>query len=129
MVSNIAIGLGLAFVLSLVDYLSEGALRNTRTLKEGFVSLAAGISTTYIFLHLFPLVYSGVQSISRWIFVFVLSEIEYPPPLNLLKYPWATGYPTNPFPPHLNENGEFVSSASFTSLDKTTFLHSPCSVR
>ena len=72
MVSNISIGLGLAFILSLVDYVSEGALQKSKVLKEGFVSLAAGISTTYIFLHLLPLVYSGVGALSRFIFIFVL---------------------------------------------------------
>ena len=72
MVSNVVIGLGLAFILGLVDYVSEGALRKAKALKEGFVSFAAGISTTYIFLHLFPLVYSGIGALSQFIFIFIL---------------------------------------------------------
>jgi len=73
MVSTLQVALGLALLLGVVDYMSEGALtRRNAFFKERFVSFVAGLSVTYIFLHLFPLVYSGAQSLPRLIFIFML---------------------------------------------------------
>jgi hypothetical protein len=73
MVSPIGIAFVLTFLLGVVDYFSEGVLA-TRDgkFKEVFVSFVAGLSVTYIFLHLFPQVYSGAQDYPRLIFLFML---------------------------------------------------------
>lgn len=71
MLNNIYIGIVLVTLLSLADYVSEGRFKNSR-IKEKIVSLGAGISITYIFLHLFPTLYLGTQELSRFLFIFVL---------------------------------------------------------
>ena len=68
MLSNIYIGLGLVALLTIADYISEGKFKNSK-IKEKVVSLGAGISTTYIFLHLFPNLYTGTQELSRFLFI------------------------------------------------------------
>jgi len=73
MVSPTALALGLTLLLGAVDYASEGILARYATLyKERFVSFVAGLSVTYIFLHLFPQVYSGAQAYPHLIFVLML---------------------------------------------------------
>src|SRR3989338_5137325 len=70
MVSPTALALGLTLLLGAVDYASEGILARYATLyKERFVSFVAGLSVTYIFLHLFPQVYSGAQAYPHLVFV------------------------------------------------------------
>lgn len=73
MVSSVAVALGLVAFLAAINYFSEGALARTGgVVKERFVSFVAGLSASYIFLHLFPLVYSGTQVLQRLIFIAVL---------------------------------------------------------
>ena len=51
MVSNVQLAVGLALLLGIVDYLSEGHFTRKRGLfKERLVSFAAGVSVSYIFL-------------------------------------------------------------------------------
>ncbi len=73
MVSNIQLAIGLALLLGLVDYLSEGHfMRKRGPFKERLVSFAAGLSVSYLFLHLFPQVYTVVDDVPRLIFLSML---------------------------------------------------------
>ena len=62
----------LSVVLSLTNFLSDKFSMDKSRYKPYFISLVAGISVTYIFLHLLPNLYSGVSVFSRSLFVFVL---------------------------------------------------------
>ncbi|MBI4153183.1 hypothetical protein HY497_01550 [Candidatus Woesearchaeota archaeon] len=74
MVSNIQLAIILALLLGIVDYLSEGHFTRRKGLfKERLVSFAAGLSTSYIFLHLFPRVYSVAHEVPRLIFLSMLT--------------------------------------------------------
>jgi hypothetical protein len=74
MVGIATIAIGLTALLWLIDYLTEGKLHLCRSeTREKFVSFVAGLSVTYIFLHLFPLVYSGAEYLPRLTFLSMLA--------------------------------------------------------
>jgi hypothetical protein len=74
MISNVHLALILALILSIADYYSEGRFtRRKHAFKERFVSFVAGLSISYIFLHLFPQVYSGVEELRELIFILMLT--------------------------------------------------------
>jgi len=55
------VALGLTFALGVIDFLSEGHFMRTKgVFKQRLVSFAAGISVAYLFLHLFPQLYSSI---------------------------------------------------------------------
>lgn len=74
MVSNVQIAIGLTVLLGVIDYLSEGHFRRRKGLfKERLVSFAAGLSVSYIFLHLFPQIYLAAHEVPRLIFMAMLA--------------------------------------------------------
>jgi zinc transporter ZupT len=74
MLSNVQLALGLALLLGVIDYLSEGHFMRKRGLfKERLVSFAAGLSVSYIFLHLFPQIYLTAHEVPRLIFLAMLT--------------------------------------------------------
>ena len=73
MISNIQLAVILALLLGTVDYLSEGHFTRRKGLfKERLVSFAAGLSVSYLFLHLFPQVYTVADDVPRLIFLSML---------------------------------------------------------
>ena len=62
----------LALAHSLVNYLSEFITLDKSKYKSCLISLVAGISVTYIFLHLLPGLYEGVLEIRNSLFIYVL---------------------------------------------------------
>jgi hypothetical protein len=62
----------LAIVIALANYLGQEFSIEKLKYKDHIVSFVAGISVTYIFLHLLPNLYEGVTNFSRSLFVFVL---------------------------------------------------------
>ncbi len=70
---NIAIIFGL--LISITHYFSEIICQRCRTGKEysPLFSFSAGISTTYIFLHLFPKFSIGAAETSQYLFISVLA--------------------------------------------------------
>tara|TARA_Y100000310_G_scaffold72523_1_gene68580 strand:+ start:4019 stop:4705 length:687 start_codon:yes stop_codon:yes gene_type:complete len=54
-----AYGILLAFILSAVDYFTEGFFSRSNKFKIKFISLASGVSMAYLLLILFPEVYRG----------------------------------------------------------------------
>lgn len=74
MVSNVQLAIGLAVLLGVIDYLSEGHFTRRKGLfKERLVSFAAGLSVSYIFLHLFPQIYLTAHEVPRLIFLAMLA--------------------------------------------------------
>ena len=66
------VGHVLALILSVVDFLTEGLFSRGNQRKMKFISFAAGVSVTYIFLILLPEIYVGAIEISRLLFLSVL---------------------------------------------------------
>lgn len=63
----------MALVISLADYFTEGIFAKDNPFKIKFISFAAGISVSYIFLSLLPEIYVGAVSINKFIFISVLA--------------------------------------------------------
>ncbi|MBL7055356.1 hypothetical protein ISS07_00410 [Candidatus Woesearchaeota archaeon] len=62
----------LALILSIVDFLTEGLFSRGNQNKMKFISFAAGVSVTYVFLIMLPEVYVRSVGISKLIFLSVL---------------------------------------------------------
>jgi|TARA_B100001971_G_C18177363_1_gene530677 zinc transporter ZupT len=62
----------LAFVIVMGNYLSEIVPLHRFKYKSYLISFVAGISVTYIFLHLLPELYEGVNQYNKSLFIFVL---------------------------------------------------------
>lgn len=62
----------LALVLSLADFFTEGIFSKPNPFKIKFISFAAGVSISFIFLSLMPEIYSGALNINRLLFFSVL---------------------------------------------------------
>lgn len=90
MISNVQLAVGLALLLGVIDYLSEGHFMRKRGLfKERLVSFAAGLSVSYIFLHLFPQVYTVAHDVPRLIFLSMLAGFVAYHALEKLIYQYA----------------------------------------
>ena len=68
------IGHILALTLSVADFFTEGLFSKTSKNKMKFISFAAGISISYIFLILLPEIYNGGMEYSRLVFIAVLAS-------------------------------------------------------
>ena len=66
------LGQVLGLVLGFADYITEGMFRTTDEAKTKFISFAAGVSVSYLFLILMPEIYSGALEINRFLFFSVL---------------------------------------------------------
>jgi len=66
------LGQFLALILSIVDFLTEGLFSRGNQNKMKFISFAAGVSVTYVFLIMLPEVYVKSAEISELIFLSVL---------------------------------------------------------
>ena len=64
----------LALTLSVADFFTEGLFSKTSKNKMKFISFAAGISISYIFLILLPEIYEGGLEYSRLVFIAVLAS-------------------------------------------------------
>tara|TARA_Y100000310_G_C20399049_1_gene676516 strand:+ start:134 stop:811 length:678 start_codon:yes stop_codon:yes gene_type:complete len=62
----------LGLILGFADYATEGLFRKTNEAKMKFISFAAGISVSYVFLILLPEIYTGASAISPLLFFPVL---------------------------------------------------------
>ena len=65
-------GILLAFVLSVVDFATEGLFSKANQNKMKFISFAAGVSVAYIFLILLPEIYTRSLEINRLLLLAVL---------------------------------------------------------
>lgn len=66
------LGQFLALVLSVVDFFTEGLFSKSSPNKMKFISFAAGVSVSYIFLIMLPEIYIGAMTINRLLFLAVL---------------------------------------------------------
>jgi len=66
------VGLILALILSVVDFLTEGLFSKSSPTKMKFISVSAGVSVTYIFLILLPEIYRGAMELNRLLFLAIL---------------------------------------------------------
>ena len=67
------LGVILSFFIALANYIGETlSLGRFSKYKTSIASLVAGISVTYIFLHLLPELYEVVPSLNKSLFVFIL---------------------------------------------------------
>jgi hypothetical protein len=67
--AQIAIFFGV--VIAVVHYLSD-RIHESKTFKNELLSLAAGISLTYLLLFLLPELYDGIEHLQKLLFLFVL---------------------------------------------------------
>lgn len=67
-----ALGNILALILSIADFFTEGLFFKATENKMKFISFAAGISVSYIFLILLPEIYLGAVKINNMLFLAVL---------------------------------------------------------
>ena len=67
------IGQLLALVLSCVDYITEGKFSEDSLAKTKFISIAGGVSISYIVLILLPEVYNGAIKINQLLYLSVLA--------------------------------------------------------
>ncbi|MAH02145.1 MAG: hypothetical protein QF798_01440 [Candidatus Woesearchaeota archaeon] len=67
-----AIGYILALILSVVDFFTEGLFSKASPNKMKFISVAAGVSVSYIFLILLPEIYSSAVAINKLLFFAIL---------------------------------------------------------
>lgn len=63
----------LGLVLAVVHYFSDKIHPEDPVIRHKLVSFVAGISITYIFLLLLPEVYAGVESLNKFLFLFILA--------------------------------------------------------
>jgi zinc transporter ZupT len=63
----------LGLILAVAHYFSERIEPRDPAIKHKVVSFIAGISITYIFLLLLPEVYEGIESLSNFLFLFILA--------------------------------------------------------
>lgn len=63
----------LGLVLAVVHYFSDRIHPEDPVIKHKLVSFVAGISITYIFLLLLPEVYKGIESLEKFLFLFILA--------------------------------------------------------
>jgi zinc transporter ZupT len=68
-IATLAIFFGV--VIGVVHYLSD-KIHESKTYKNELLSLAAGVSLTYLLLFLLPELYEGVQELQKLLFLFVL---------------------------------------------------------
>jgi len=66
------IGYILALILSVVDFFTEGLFSKASPNKMKFISVAAGVSVSYIFLILLPEIYSSAVAINKLLFFAIL---------------------------------------------------------
>jgi len=66
------IGYILALTLSVVDFFTEGLFSKASPNKMKFISFAAGVSISYIFLILLPDIYNGAMKINNLLFLSIL---------------------------------------------------------
>ena len=66
------VGYVLSLILSIIDFLTEGLFSKASKNKMKFISVAAGVSVSYIFLILLPEIYLGSIEISRLLFLAIL---------------------------------------------------------
>jgi len=62
----------LALLLSVVDFFTEGLFSKASPNKMKFISFAAGVSISYIFLILLPDIYTGAIKINKLLFLGIL---------------------------------------------------------
>lgn len=67
------LALGMGLILAVVHYFSDRFELKDPALRDKTVSFVAGISITYIFLHLMPKVYEGISSLYEALFLFILA--------------------------------------------------------
>ncbi|UCC91446.1 MAG: hypothetical protein JSV39_04005 [Candidatus Aenigmatarchaeota archaeon] len=63
----------LGLILAAVHYFSDRFEPEDPAIKHRLVSFVAGISITYIFLLLLPKVYTGIESLDKFLFLFILA--------------------------------------------------------
>jgi hypothetical protein len=66
------IGHILALALSVIDFFTEGLFSKASPSKMKFISFAAGVSVSYIFLVMLPKVYGGAIGLSNLLFLAIL---------------------------------------------------------
>lgn len=67
------LGYILAFILSVVDFFTEGLFSKPSHNKMKFISFSAGISVSYIFLVLLPDIYYRAMNINKLLFLSILA--------------------------------------------------------
>src|SRR3989344_967327 len=67
-----AIGYVLALALSIIDFFTEGLFSKPSLNKMKFISFAAGVSVSYIFLIMLPEIYVGAITINKLLFLAIL---------------------------------------------------------
>lgn len=68
----IYVAIGLGVLMAVIHYYSETICLNCEPFLNKLLSLSAGVSLTYIFLHLFPLFSAATMQIHRALFLTVL---------------------------------------------------------
>jgi len=66
------LGQVLALILSVVDFFTEGLFSKPSQNKMKFISFAAGVSVSYLFLILLPDIYRGAMNYNKQLFLSIL---------------------------------------------------------
>ena len=72
MIDPIPLVIIFGIILTVVHYFSESIGAHFKKYRVKLVSFSAGVSIAYFFLMLMPEIYGGIESLDKFIFVYIL---------------------------------------------------------